>query len=126
MTNSLLKSPTVGQYLFAALIDLALVGSFYIWQVQGSDGAGNLYLFLAWVIALGALLVGFTGCWSPALMKPTVSWPIWWKWFERARTTGMILSAAWLGHEALAVFLLCAVIFIGAAKAKLAAEEVAP
>ncbi len=119
------KTPTVGQYTADIAINVAIVGSFYAWQIHGSEVAGNLYLFLAWLTASLGLFIGIGVCAMPAYATPRVTWPAAWRWFERARIAAMILSAAWLSHEVLALTLIAAVLFLGAARAKLAEAEVA-
>lgn len=126
MNTPTLKKPTAGQYLFSGLIDFSLLASFYVWQIHGSDGAGNLYIFMAWIMVLLGLLVGVTCCYSPQYLTPKITWPFAWKWFERARTAFMVMSAAWLGQYALAGFMLAAVLLIAAARARLAESKVAP
>lgn len=40
--------------------DTLMFGSFAVWQLHGSEGAGNVFAFMAWFVALLSLLIGMT------------------------------------------------------------------
>lgn len=119
-------TPTAGDYMTSLLINAVLVSTFYAWQVHGSTGAGNLYIFLAWTMASLGLFIGVACCFAPEYATPRITWPAVWRWVDRARMAAMIASGAWLGHYVLALVLMAAVLMLAAARAELAKREVAP
>ena len=38
----------MGKFLTLAALDAAYLGSLYMWLAMGVEGAGNVFLFMAW------------------------------------------------------------------------------
>lgn len=47
-------------FWFSSLfVNIIYFGSFYLWHVNGIEGAGNLFVFIAWFAAIMYIIAGF-------------------------------------------------------------------
>jgi hypothetical protein len=75
----------------------AVAGLAYMALVGGSTGAGNVLLFMAWVIAISGVLCAFA---EPTRPHPRSYVP---RWFGTAFTVAFVGAMAWHGWWATAV-----------------------
>lgn len=90
----------------SALTTLALqIGMIWLycaWQINGSEGAGNVLVFLVWTIAI---LNIFCGCFcKPETFRALPKHPLLIMLVNRAFSLAVIGSMVWAGHTVLATF----------------------
>lgn len=90
----------------SALTTLALqIGMIWLycaWQINGSEGAGNMLVFFAWVIA--ALTI-FCGCFcKPETFRNLPKDPMIFNLEKKAFNLAVIGGMVWAGHTVLATF----------------------
>lgn len=51
----------MNKYIKSIGVDAILAAAFYLWQVRGIEGAGNVFSFVIWAMIAVWLLAGFVG-----------------------------------------------------------------
>jgi hypothetical protein len=100
----------MNRYLIQIALDGVFLGSLYTWQVNGSQGAGNIFLFMAWALAILGLLLMFT---PRASLKDKPKPKVIALW-NRVKMTAIIFIIAYLGMFVLASLLALAMCILWA------------
>lgn len=77
------------------LIDAALLWSFLLWQAEGLDGAGNVFLFMAWGLSICGILAALLA--DGKNFKNQPKHPLIYRVYKKVRSVGIVVAAAWLG-----------------------------
>lgn len=91
-----------------------LFGSLIAWQGLGYQGGENLFLFLAWFLVIGALLLALTEAGRKSLREEKRG-PLRIAYFS-LRNVVMLVILAWLGMFFLAAFWLTSLLLVYGAR----------
>lgn len=85
-------------------LQIWMISLYLIWQVDGSEGAGNVLVFLAWVLSS---LTIFCGCFcKPETFRNLPKASTLLSLEKKAFNVAVIAGAVWTGHTVLATFYL--------------------
>lgn len=91
----------LGRFAMVVVMDSLLGLMYYLWQVEGMDQAGNVFMFMVWFVGVGGVLMFFAG-------KPKASdyrtRLLVHRWFCCAATLSFLAGTIWAGHIVAACF----------------------
>ena len=83
-------------------LQIWMISLYLIWQVDGSEGAGNVLVFVLWTIAV---LNIFCSCFcDPETFRNLPKNPELINFINRAFSLAVIAGSVWAGHTVLATF----------------------
>lgn len=105
-------SPTKSVIL-AITIYIVLAAAFYAWQVLGFAGAGNIFLFYAWVAAITKVIGGFALDKDEFAKSPR---PPWFVPYHYASEVAIVIALVWIGYIWLPAIYLLGMMMVEAAR----------
>lgn len=88
--------------LVTIAIQISMIALYCAWQINGSEGAGNVLIFVLWTIAVLSI---FCSCFcDPETFRNLPKNPALINFINRAFTVAVIAGAVWAGHTVLATF----------------------
>lgn len=87
----------------------------YLWKFHGYEGAGNVFLFIAWVCSSLLIITAIALIKDPSLLRPISPLR---KIYSQFSSLAEIVAIAWFGHFFLAITLTVAYLLMVEIRAK--------
>lgn len=96
------------------IIDVTLAYLFYLWQFRSVDGAGNMFMFVTWFLAIVGILVGCVQGADRAKLAAGAAF----RFYPVITDMTVICALAWTSHYVAAAFYALATLLITSARSE--------
>lgn len=91
----------IERFAVVLAMDCLLAFMYYLWQIEGMEQAGSVFMFMIWFCGVGGILVMVAGSPKAKDHKPRL---LIHRWLSCVATLSFLVGTIWAGHIVAACF----------------------